>query len=243
MTGLSILRMALFFILCGFSAISQGQDMKTSGADKAPGGVEMNDAQKRGYAMGADIGNYLKVMKGEFDLDMFTKGLKDVFEGRETVLSTEEIDQAKQQFIEAAQAKKQQEMEAQGEKNMKEGEAFLAGNKNKEGVNTTESGLQYIILKEGDGPMPEATDQVKVHYRGTLIDGTEFDSSFARGEPATFGADRVIKGWTEALQLMKVGSKYKLFIPSELAYGKRGAGRDIPPNSTLIFEVELLGIE
>jgi FKBP-type peptidyl-prolyl cis-trans isomerase FklB len=134
-------------------------------------------------------------------------------------------------------------MKAQGEKNKKEGEAFLAENKKKEGVKTLPSGLQYKVIKEGTGKSPKATDKVSTHYRGTLIDGTEFDSSYKRGQPATFPVNGVIPGWTEALQLMKVGSKWQLFIPSKLAYGERGAPPVIGPYSVLIFTVELLAIK
>ena len=130
----------------------------------------------------------------------------------------------------------------QGDKNKTEGEEFLAKNKEKEGVKTTDSGLQYEIIKEGTGPKPKETDKVKVDYTGTLIDGTVFDSSVQRGQPATFGVNQVIPGWTEALEMMPVGSKWKIYIPSDLGYGERGAGKDIGPNSTLIFEVELLDI-
>ena len=146
--------------------------------------------------------------------------------------------------LQADMRKKQEEKTQQaGEANQKEGEAFLAANKAKPGVVTLPSGLQYKILKEGTGPKPTATDSVVCNYQGTLINGTEFDSSYKRGEPATFPVNGVIKGWTEALQLMPVGSKWQLFIPPDLAYGARGAGADIGPNATLIFEVELLSIK
>ena len=140
-------------------------------------------------------------------------------------------------------AKQQEKAQQLGLANKKEGEEFLAANKSKEGVVTLPSGLQYKVLKEGTGPKPSATDSVACNYRGTLINGTEFDSSYKRGQPATFAVNGVIKGWTEALQLMPVGSKWQLFIPADLAYGERGAGADIGPNSTLIFEVELLSIQ
>ncbi len=140
-------------------------------------------------------------------------------------------------------AKQTERMHEAGEKNKKEGEAFLAGNKKKEGVVTLPSGLQYKIIKDGSGAKPKPTDTVSVNYRGALIDGTEFDSSYKRGEPASFKVTGVIPGWTEALQLMKAGSKWQLFIPSNLAYGERGTGRDIAPNATLIFDVELLSIQ
>ena len=133
--------------------------------------------------------------------------------------------------------------ETAAEKNLREGKAFLEENAKKEGVTVTNSGLQYTILKNGSGPVPHSSDQVRVHYRGTLIDGKEFDSSFKRGQPATFGVTGVIKGWIEALQIMAVGSKWKLFIPSDLAYGEKGQKPDIGPNCVLIFEIELLGIE
>jgi len=137
----------------------------------------------------------------------------------------------------------EQKQKATGEKNKTDGAKFLEENKKKEGVKTTASGLQYKVVKEGTGPQPKATDMVTVNYRGTLIDGTEFDSSYKRGQPATFPLNGVIKGWTEAVQLMKVGSKYQLFVPSNLAYGERSVGPDIAPNATLIFEVELLDVK
>ena len=140
------------------------------------------------------------------------------------------------------QTAQQQQFEEATERNIAEGQAYLAENGQREGVVITESGLQYEVLTQGDGPRPSATQQVSVNYRGTLIDGTEFDSSYERGEPATFPVNRVIGGWTEALQLMSVGSKYRLVIPSNLAYGERGSGPTIGPNATLIFEVELLAI-
>ncbi|MCA9399815.1 MAG: FKBP-type peptidyl-prolyl cis-trans isomerase, partial [Candidatus Omnitrophica bacterium] len=156
--------------------------------------------------------------------------------GEEAQVLMQELAQNVQQKV----IKQQKEIST---KNAEESEAFLAANKEKEGVKTTESGLQYLVLSEGDGPTPTAASRVKVHYSGTLIDGTEFDSSYKRGQPAVFPVGAVIKGWTEALQMMKVGSKYKLFIPSNLAYGKQGAGAIVGPNAVLIFEVELLGIE
>ena len=140
-------------------------------------------------------------------------------------------------------AKQQETMKTSGEKNQKDGEAFLAANKNKEGVISLPNGMQYKVITMGTGKKPKATDTVTVHYQGTLIDGKEFDSSFKRGEPATFPLNQVIKGWTEGLQLMPVGSKFQFFIPSELGYGDRGAGQLIQPNSTLIFEVELLSVK
>ncbi|KPL10389.1 hypothetical protein AMJ85_05870 [candidate division BRC1 bacterium SM23_51] len=199
--------------------------------------------QKASYAVGMQMGSSWKQSEIEIDPDTFVLGLKDGLKGEEFLLTQQEAIEVQREFMKQMQQKRMEEMKTAGEKNRKEGEAFLMENKDKEGVTTTASGLQYVVLTEGDGPQPKATDRVSVHYRGTLLDGTEFDSSYKRGEPATFPVKGVIPGWTEALQLMKVGSKYRLFIPSELAYRERGSPPRIPPNATLIFEVELLGIE
>jgi FKBP-type peptidyl-prolyl cis-trans isomerase FklB len=166
-----------------------------------------------------------------------------VLAGGKTLLTDEQA-QTTLTAIQNSLRKKQQDMRQQaGDTNKKEGDAFLAENKTKDGVITLPSGLQYKIVKAGDGPKPAAADSVVCNYRGTLINGTEFDSSYKRGQPATFPVGQVIKGWTEALQLMPVGSKWELYIPSDLAYGDRGAGANIGPNATLIFEVELLSIQ
>ncbi len=198
--------------------------------------------QKLSYVIGMDIGSTLKQLGTEIDLVVFKQALEDVLEGRVTRITAEEAAQIKQAFLKQKREEVAAENKALGEKNLAEGEAFLAENKIKEGVQTTESGLQYQIIKEGDGPKPQANDTVSVHYRGMLVDGTEFDSSHQRGEPTTFPLSGVIPGWTEGLQLMSVGSTYKLFLPAKLAYGKKGAGAQIGPNATLIFEVELLEI-
>jgi FKBP-type peptidyl-prolyl cis-trans isomerase FklB len=166
-------------------------------------------------------------------------GLKDALSGKQPALSEKEM----QETMEAWSKQMEDKQKAVGEKNVADGVKFLAENKSKSGVKTTASGLQYKVIKEGSGAQPKVTDTVTVHYRGTLINGTEFDSSYKRGQPASFPVNGVIKGWTEALQLMKAGSKYQLFIPSSLAYGERAAGADIAPNSTLIFEVELLDVK
>ena len=199
--------------------------------------------QKLSYMLGQQIGNNIKESPTEIDIDIFVSGIRDSLKGNKSLLSEEETNQVRQEFSRQVQETRNQKMAALSGKNLKDGEAFLAENKKKEGIVTTDSGLQYKVLKQGDGPKPQSTDKVTVHYRGTLLDGTEFDSSYKRGQPASFQVGGVIRGWTEALQLMNVGSKYQLFIPAGLAYGQRGAGQRIGPNSMLIFDVELLNIE
>ena len=199
--------------------------------------------EKLSYALGMDLGSQFKKQAVEVDPDIFVKGLKDALSGSKTLLTEQE---ARATIIELQSEMKKKQMAVAkelGEKNKNEGEAFLAENKAKEGVVTLASGLQYKILKEGEGKKPMVDDTVVCNYRGTLIDGTEFDSSYKRNQPATFPVKGVIKGWTEALQLMPVGSKWQLFIPSALAYGERGAANSIGPNATLIFEVELISIK
>ena len=198
---------------------------------------------KVSYSMGLDIGRMLKMQGIDVDLELATRGLKDAYTGNQALLTDEEMQEVLTNFKKEFVAKQQELAKQQGEKNKKEGEIFLEANKKKEGVQTLPSGLQYKVLKAGAGKKPTATDTVTVHYRGTLIDGKEFDSSYPRGKPVTFPVNGVIPGWTEALPLMEEGAKWELFIPSNLAYGERGAGRDIGPNATLIFEVELISIE
>lgn len=191
---------------------------------------------KAAYGIGYSIGRNLSEGGLKFELTMFIRGIKDAYENAEPPLSDEEITAAIREFQTEALAKV-------AEENKKEGQAFLENNAKKEGVKVTESGLQYEVMKAGKGAKPAETDTVKVHYHGTLLDGTVFDSSVDRGEPATFPLNRVIAGWTEGVQLMNVGSKYKFFIPSDLAYGESPrAGGPIGPNDMLIFEVELLSI-
>ncbi len=214
------------------------------GADSNKGEVTLEGESARlSYAIGLDVGQSLKSLGADIDRAAFMAAIADRLEGRDARLSTEEAGKVKQAFFKARAEKQMAEQKARGEANKAEGEKFLAENAKKPGVKVTGSGLQYEVLRQGDGPKPSATDRVTVHYRGTLLDGTEFDSSYSRKQPATFPLNGVIKGWTEGVQLMSVGSKYKFYIPSELAYGARGAGSRIGPNSTLIFEVELLGIE
>ena len=198
---------------------------------------------KISYSMGLDIGRMLKMQGVDVDLELVTRGLKDAYTGNQPLLTDEEMQEVLTNFKKEFIAKQQELAKQQGEKNKREGEIFLEANKKKEGVQTLPSGLQYKVLKAGAGKKPTTTDTVTVHYRGTLIDGKEFDSSYQRGKPATFPVNGVIPGWTEALPLMEEGAQWELFIPSNLAYGERSAGGDIGPNATLIFEVELISVE
>jgi FKBP-type peptidyl-prolyl cis-trans isomerase FklB len=198
---------------------------------------------KASYSIGYDIGATFKKQNIDLNADALMAGMKEALAGKEGAMTKEERDKTLEAFQKEMMEKQVAASKEAATKNAAEGEKFLAENKKKEGVKTTASGLQYKVLKEGTGAPPKETDTVVTNYKGTLLDGTEFDSSYKRNEPATFPVNRVIKGWTEALQLMKPGSKYQLFIPAALAYGERGAGRDIGPNATLIFEVELLSIK
>lgn len=202
-----------------------------------------SDAQKVGYTIGADMGSSMRQFGGDdIDLESVIAGLKAAYQGEDLALTPEQMETAMTAFSEARIKEMEAELSAIAEQNSAEGKAFLDENKDKEGVKTTDSGLQYKVLNEGEGAQPAASDEVTVNYEGRLIDGTVFDSSYERGEPVTFTLDHVIPGWTEGLQLMKEGSKYTFFIPSDLAYGEQGAGPQILPNSTLIFDVELLKV-
>jgi FKBP-type peptidyl-prolyl cis-trans isomerase FklB len=201
------------------------------------------DKEKLSYSIGMDIGGNLKKQSVEVDPDLLAKGVKDSYGGGKTLLTEDEARLAITTFQKTLMAKKAETMRILAEKNKADGEKFLAENARKEGVKTLPSGLQYKELAPGTGKSPKTTDTVMTNYKGTLIDGTEFDSSYKRGEPATFPVSGVIPGWTEALQLMKEGAKWQLFVPANLAYGEQGAGREIGPNATLIFEVELISIK
>jgi FKBP-type peptidyl-prolyl cis-trans isomerase len=202
-----------------------------------------SENDKVSYSLGYNYGQYLKQRSVEVDFDLFLTGLKDGSAGKEGPLTESEVKEVLANFSKELRAKQEAKNKELAEKNKKEGEAFLAENSKKPGVTVLPSGLQYKVITEGTGETPKATDRVTVQYRGTLIDGTtEFDSSYKRGKPWECSVNGVIKGWTEALQLMKVGSKWQLFVPSNLAYGEAGS-RGIPPNSALIFEIELLGIK
>lgn len=198
--------------------------------------------EKQSYSMGANIGSGMKAQSIEVDPDAFVQGWKDAISGEKKLLTDDEIRETLTALQTELREKQAERNKVLGEKNKKEGEAFLAENKKKEGVKTLPSGMQYKVIKEGTGKAPAADNTVVCNYRGTLIDGTEFDSSYKRGEPATFPLNQIIPGWTEALQLMKEGAKWQLFIPANLAYGEQSTGI-IGPNSVLIFEIELISVK
>jgi FKBP-type peptidyl-prolyl cis-trans isomerase len=240
----------------GGKASQTGRRTTPAKKASAPSSIVLKDQKDRlSYALGMNMGTNLhaNLQRDAIDIDanIVLQGIKDSMTGGKLLMTEAEARAALTQLQQdlmakqrEAMAKEEEKMKATAEPNKKEGEAFLSSNKAKEGVVTLPSGLQYKIVTEGSGPKPTVTDTVVCNYRGTLINGTEFDSSYKRGEPASFQVSRVIKGWTEALQLMPVGSKWQLFIPSDLAYGERGTpGGSIGPNSTLIFEVELLSIQ
>ena len=206
--------------------------------------LELKDQKdKESYSLGYQFGKNLKFQEVDINLDVYTSGIKDALGGKESQMSQEEIRTTISDLQKRITAERQKELKEKGAKNLEESKKFLAENQKKEGIKTLPSGLQYKVLTEGTGKTPKETDNVTVNYKGTLIDGTEFDSSYKKGQPASFQVNGVIKGWTEALQLMKEGSNWQLFIPPELGYGERGAGPQIPPNSTLIFEVELISVQ
>jgi FKBP-type peptidyl-prolyl cis-trans isomerase FklB len=204
--------------------------------------VLKNQKDKVSYSIGMAMAKDFKKQSIDIDPDILLKGIKDVLSGGKVLLTDQEMTETITALRKELMAKQQELLKKLAEKNKIEGEAFLAENKKKEGITTLPNGLQYKVIKAGSGKKPTLTDTVTMNYRGTLIDGTEFDSSYKRGQPATFPVKGLIPGWTEALQLMEVGSKWQLFIPPNLAYGERGAGRDIGPNATLIFEMELISI-
>jgi FKBP-type peptidyl-prolyl cis-trans isomerase FklB len=205
--------------------------------------VLKNQKDKVSYIIGTEIGKNFKKQSIDIDPDVLTRGIKDAISGGKPLLTEQEVQETMATFQKEMMAKQEDLTKKLGEKNKKEGEVFLSENKKKEGVKTLPSGLQYKVIKAGTGKKPKINDTVTTHYRGTLIDGTEFDSSYRRGQPVSFPVSGVIPGWTEALQLMEEGAKWQLFIPPNLAYGERGTGRDIGPNATLIFEIELISIQ
>lgn len=199
--------------------------------------------QKASYSFGVDFAKRLEQQGIELDIKALNRGIKDQASGNKLAFEEAEMNQFKAEYSQQLRAELQKQQAELAAKNLEAGKKFLAENAGKDGVVTTESGLQYKVIKSGDGPSPKADDTVTTHYRGTLIDGREFDSSYSRGQPASFPVNGVIKGWTEALQLMKVGDKWELYIPSDLAYGSAQRSELIQPNSTLVFELELLGIK
>ena len=206
--------------------------------------LELKDQKdKESYSLGYQFGQTLKAQGMDINLDVYVTGIRDALGGKGPLMSEEEIRAILTEVQKRVMATRQRGLKEKGEKNLAESRAFLEENKKKEGVKTLPSGLQYKVLVEGSGKTPKATDTVTVHYRGTLINGAEFDSSYKKGQPATLEVKGVIRGWGEALQLMKEGSKWQLFIPPELAYGERGVGSQVPPNSTLIFEMELISVK
>lgn len=215
-----------------------GQEAAAPANPDAPKSLD----EQASYIIGLNIGRNLKAQEVPANPDLVMKGIRDGLSGAQPVMTDEEMTATMNTFQQQMMAKQEAKMKAEGTKNQKAADEFLTANKAKTGVVTTASGLQYEVVQEGTGASPKATDQVTVHYTGTLLDGTKFDSSVDRGQPATFPVNQVIAGWTEALQLMKVGGKYKLYIPPALGYGERGAGGEIGPNALLVFDVELLGI-
>ncbi len=212
-----------------------------AGADEAP--VLKTQKDETSYGIGVDVARNFQRLGLDLDLDLLIKALRDVYAGGKLLMSEEELRTTMDAYRIELQGRQLEAMKKAGEENQTKGDVFLSENKGKDGVVVLPSGLQYKILKAGDGKTPKDADTVECNYRGTLIDGTEFDSSYRRGQPATFSVTGVIPGWREALKLMPVGSKWQLFVPPQLAYGARGAGRDIGPNATLVFEVELLTIK
>lgn len=198
--------------------------------------------EKVSYIIGLDLGANLKKQAVDINPDILLQGVKDALSGNKPLLTEQEINSTVAAFQKEMKDKQEEMMKKAGEKNKKEGEVFLAGNKKKEGVVTLPSGLQYKVIKNGSGKKPKLTDTVTTNYKGTLIDGTEFDSSYKRGQPASFQVNGVIAGWTEALQRMEEGAKWQLFVPAQLAYGERGAG-PIGPHATIIFEIELISVQ
>ncbi len=218
--------------------------LATVGSISVTQAEEMETVTERvSYIFGFNMGLRFKQDQVDIDPKAFMQALSDAAEGKEPSLTEEEMQSAMTAFQDKQKARQAAFIKEAAEKNTKEGDAFLMANAKKDGVKSTKSGLQYKVLTKGKGAKPEATDKVKVHYKGTLIDGTVFDSSYLRGEPAEFGVNQVIAGWTEALQLMKEGAKWEVYIPSDLAYGAGGSGPDIGPNATLVFEIELLEIK
>jgi FKBP-type peptidyl-prolyl cis-trans isomerase len=245
-----ILPAALLVVVAGVASAQSGKPaapaQKPAAAQPAPAPSQAGKPEsvddRASYVIGYNLGRTLKQNDVKANTDLIIKGLMSGLAGEKGILTDEEMQATMQTFQQQVVAAQQAKQKVVGEKNKTEGETFLAKNKTRAGVKTTASGLQYEVEKEGTGPNPKATDTVTVNYKGTLMDGTTFDSSYDRGQPATFVLNQVIPGWTEGVQLMKPGGKYKFYIPSSLGYGEQGAGGVIGPNAPLVFEVELVSI-
>jgi len=235
MSGILSKRMLIFLFFLLLAAPTLHADDPTPALE--------NQKDRESYSIGYQVGLSMKADGVEVNFDRLVQGLRDSVDGKEPLLSADEMKTLIVNLRKEAKQTQMRRIQEQIVKNAEESEKFLIENGKKKSIKTTDSGLQYKVIKEGDGPIPKLEDFVKVQYRGTFTDGTEFDSSFARGEPQVIKAGGVIKGWTEALQMMKVGSKWQLFIPPDLAYGRGGLGNRIPPNKVLVFEIELLSIE
>ena len=227
----------LFSVSCNQSNTQNQAEIKTGKK------LSLNsETKKTSYSMGYNMGKNFKEIYDKIDHDSLIQGILDAVDQREPQITMKEISDTLTKLQQKVAEKKREEQKTMAEENKKIGTQFLEKNAKEAGIKTTSSGLQYKVINQGNGPKPVSTDRVRVHYRGKLINGNEFDSSYKRGEPTTFRLDQVISGWTETLQLMNTGAKFEVYIPSELAYGERGAGNVIAPNSTLIFEIELLEI-
>lgn len=237
-TLMKIIIHALLLVFASHWALAANNQTNQNSADNKMS----KELEVASYAIGMNLANHIEGQAPDLNEEMFFKGFSDGLNDRKPQYTEEELNNHLASYQQKVQQRMQEQYAKVAEENHNKGKAFLAENGKKSGVKTTDSGLQYKVITEGNGKIPTKNDKVTTHYAGRLIDGTEFDSSIARGEPATFPVNGVIPGWTEALQKMKVGSKWQLFIPSELAYGPRGAGASIPPNSTLIFDIELLSI-
>ncbi|MDE0855654.1 MAG: FKBP-type peptidyl-prolyl cis-trans isomerase [Nevskia sp.] len=241
--ALLALACATFVVACNKPAGGDSKDAKAASADASTPSDLTSDPQKFSYSIGFDIGHSLSQIKENVDVPSLEKGIEEAVAGKTARLTDQQREEIKNAVAKKIQEKQIAERTAAATKNKEDGEKFLADNGKKPGVKTTASGLEYEVLTEGKGDHPKSSDKVTVNYKGTLLDGTVFDSSYDRGQPVSFPLANVIPGWTEGVQLMTPGSKYKFYIPSGLAYGERGAPPKIGPNSTLVFEVELMSID